>query len=1176
MHLFPWRSSANQSSLKKLLRIMKLTCAFLLAACFYASASGHAQTVSLHEKEASLQKVFKEINRQTGFNFLYNSKTLKAARPVTINVKEAPLEEVLQLCFRQQPFYYLIENHTILVKDTSSVSAATVAVPPIDVHGRIVNENGEPVLATVMVKGSSKGTATNSDGYFELMDVDEDATLVISGVSIETLEVGVNGKEDLYTVHARTKVTEMEGVAVKLNTGYQTIPKERATGSFATVDNKLFNQRISPDVISRLEGNVPGMLFNNNTGALGNKTTGGRDVTIRGHGTLFSNDQPLVVLDNFAYDGNISDINPNDIASITVLKDAAAASIWGVRSGNGVIVITTKKGRRNQPLALSLNANVTLANKPDLKFSQNFLDASDYIEIEQKLFSLGYYDSQLSDVTRAVSPVVEILSRERKGLISTTEANAQLGALKQYDVRDDLSRYFYRRPVWQQYAVNFQGGGDRSDYYLSLGYDNDLSTIVGANSDRITVSSNYNLYPVKRLQFSFGLNYIQNRLEDKGGVGTIPGLPYLHLVGPDGKALPVIDGLSTHYKDSMMAKGLLDWQLRPYDELRFNSNRSSEVDNRINVGAKYNILEGLDLEIHYQFEKLNTDAENLSSKDSYKARDLINRYTQIAGGTLSYPIPIGGILSLSSAEMRSNQGRAQLTLDRRWKDKHKFSAILGTEIRSAVTEVASNTAYGYDPVTGTSATSINYEQFFKQNPIGSSQIFNGMGFGKRLSNFISYYSNAAYTYNSLYTVSVSGRIDKSNFFGLSTNQKSVPLFSLGLAWEVSKENFYHLSFLPYLKSRVTFGYNGNINQNATAVPTISYQTNSPFTNSNFAEIENPGNPELRWEKQRMLNLGLDFGFRNSIVTGSLEYFHKRGIDLFGASPLSPATGLTSFFGNTASTIGHGFDLVLNSKNISGKNFNWQTAFLFSYAIDRVSKYDLKALVSTYIHANSASQITPLVGAPVFGIYSYEWAGLSHDTGDPQGYVDRKPSTDYRTILSANNLDSLYFNGPARPTSYGSVRNTFSFKRLSFSFNILYKFNYYFRRSSISDASAIAIQNNGHADYALRWQQPGDEAHTQVPSFSYPAFDPNRLTFYQFSSVLVERADHIRLQDISINYDWPLRGNTRSPLKALSIYGYVNNLGIIWRANDKGLDPDLPGDSGFPAPMSFTLGFKTEF
>ncbi|QES88748.1 TonB-dependent receptor [Rhizosphaericola mali] len=318
----------------------------------------------------------------------------------------------------------------------------------------------------------------------------------------------------------------------------------------------------------------------------------------------------------------------------------------------------------------------------------------------------------------------------------------------------------------------------------------------------------------------------------------------------------------------------------------------------------------------------------------------------------------------------------------------------------------------------------------------------------------------------------------------------------------------------------------------------------------------------------MINIGIDFGIKNHLLNGSIEYYQRTSTNLLGLSPLAPSMGLSQYTGNTADMKGHGFDITLNSNNIQGI-FSWQTNFLFSYTIDKVTNYKVQqSSANSYLNPGT---IFPQVGKPLFTLSSYKWMGLD-DKGNPQGLVDGNPSQQYNSIITSTNLESLDYNGPSSPPYFGSLRNTFSYKQLSISFNIIYKFGYYFRRTSINYYNLFnGDYNQDNDDYDHRWQNPGDEKHTNVPSLIYPA-DNNRDAFYTYSSALVEKGSHVRLQDIQLIYSLSKKQFPLCPFNDIRIYGYINNIGLLWRANKYNIDPDY-ANGGIPAPRTYALGLK---
>ena len=1034
------------------------------------------------------------------------------------------------------------------------------------VRGRVLALPDDKALAGagIRIKGNSAGVSTDAQGLFRLNATGDKVVLLVSYLGYQSRELEVS--LPLATPLIIRMVPENNQLAeVVVSTGYQDIPQERATGSFVQVDSTLLNRRVSTDILSRLENTVTGLSFNRR---------GSSTLSIRGQSTIFANAEPLVVLDNFPYESDINNINPNDVESITILKDAAAASIWGARAGNGVIVITTRKGRFNQPMEVSFNSNVTGGQKPDL-FYQPKMSSADYISTEQKLFAQNFYRSaELAANRTALTPVVELLIARRDGRISAAEADAQIEALKQQDVRHDMEKYLYQPSLNQQYALNLGGGSGNQRYQVSAGYDHNRPVQVGNSTARYTLNARHTYSMLRqKLELSTGLYYTEgaSRLDNPGNtfsLGTAGNLqlyPYARMADEQGNPLSIVKMYRESFAAQAEQQGLLNWEYKPLEELILAGNSSRLTDYRLNLGVKYRVLSSLNAEVLYQYSRSMDNGRNLQGAGTWFARDMINRFTQVnADGSLSGAVPAGGILDFSNGSFNSRQLRGQLNFQENWKEKHHLSAIAGMEIRDNRSVIHSGRLYGYDEEHA-SSKSVDYITNYKQyyNPTRTAQIPNTDLQSDRTDRYLSYYANAAYTYDKRYTLSASGRIDQSNLFGVKANQRGVPLYSVGLAWNINEENFYSLGWLPYLKLRATYGYNGNIDRNLSAYTTARYLPGFiSVTGLNYAQVVNAPNPELRWERVRILNLGLDFTTRNGMLSGSLEYYRKNGLDLIGESPFPPSSGITRFKGNTAITEGNGIDLTLNA-NIRFGKLSWQPTLLFAYAQDKIKRY-----LTSFTAASYLSGVNPAEGKPMYSFYSYRWAGLDPQTGDPQGYLGGQLSKDYAKIISTANRDNMVYSGPSRPPVFGAFRNTFSWKNLSLSANISYRLGYYFRRSSVSYANTYGL--GAHGDYESRWQKPGDEALTQVPAIPL-ATNNSRDNLYLNSEILVNKGDHLRLQDIQLSYNLP----GRLKLRNMSFYLYANNLGILWKAAPGSLDPDYAA-SAWPPPPALAAGMKLNF
>eukprot|EP01132_Coremiostelium_polycephalum_P013360 gene13360-16287_t len=1110
------RSGIPIRYIRKILFIMRLITVILIASMVQVSAASYAQKLTLVQKEVTMLQLFKEIKKQTDFNVVWNEKKLNVRSLLDADFINTPLSEVLTKTLNTYRLTYIINKKTIVIKEKEKTMLEKIQAAfdkSISCVGRVSDDNGKWLKgASVIVKGTNKSTVTDDYGYFVLHNVEEKSTLLISYVGFEIKEIPA--VENIGAVKLSLSTGRLEEVQI-VSTGYQNIPKERATGSFVLVDSALLNRRVSTNILDRLDGVTSGLIFTNNR----NHQFGQSNIEIRGRATLFSNPDPLIILDNFPYDGDLSNINPNDIENVTILKDAAAASAWGARSGNGVIVITTKKGSLNTKAIVSLNANVNIGGKPDLYYSPQ-LTSSEYIDIEQFLFNKGAYNNNIKNGYSALSPAVEIFLAKRNGTISTVDSINKINQLKGFDAREQLLKYYYKPIVNQQYQASVSGGGPTQKYFLSAGYDKNANGSVGNSYSRVTLNANNTYYFLNnKLELFSSILYTNSKTESIPGIAMA--YPYSQLADENGAPIVVAAKLRPSYAASAGGGKLLNWLFRPLDELnkRFNNNKNDLTDYRINLSLSYKIMLGLKASAYYTYEKGNSENTTLHELESYYSRNFINTFSQITNtGAVVYPVPMGGIQEAILTNMKSHNGRFQLNYEKLWQN-HSVNAIAGYEIRSNNNFSSSNTLYGYNPETASNQNvAVNYTGLFPSfYGSGSDKIPTGISQLGTDNRFVSFYFNGAYTYSQKYIASLSLRRDESNLFGVTINQKGVPLWSAGLAWNLS-----------------TFGYTGNVNTNISAYLTAKSLNEFQIYNAYSTRIFNPPNPSLKWEKIKNLNLGLDFSIKGDRLTGSVDYWTKSGIDLIGNSPIAPQTGITLFTGNSANTFTKGVDLQFNSINLNGF-LKWQTTLLYNYSSSKVTDY--KVANGTNSNVVSANFNNPLQGYPYYSIFSFRYGGLNA-SGDPQGYLNGVLSTDYNGILNSKNRSELIYNGSAVPTSFGSLRN-------------------YFTRPSLDNSVIYSGAGNNYtvADYTNRWQKPGDELTTNVPSLVYP-IDLSRSSLYTYSDVLVEKGDHIRLQDMRLGFSF---GKKNTPFRNLNLFTYINNIGILWRANKNQIDPDYPTD-----------------
>lgn len=1167
------------------LRVMKLTAILLTFFAVHVMARTEAQTITYVGTNVPLKQVLTEIKKQTGYLAVYNTAQVEATKPVTVTAKDQPLTKFLTEILKGQNLEFSIENKTIVISSkekkapattNSGINSGEILLPQIiDIRGTVKDDSGNPVVgASVQVKGSNKGTTTNNDGQFTLTGVDDKATLVISAVNIETREVEVNGRGEINLV-AKVKVSKLEDVEITtVNTGYQVLPKERSTGAYSQVTSKLLSEQVSTDVLSRLESIVLGLNVNR-TQSLGRPS-----IMIRGLSTIRGPKEPLIILDNFPYSGDLNNLNPNDVENITVLKDAAATSIWGARAGNGVIVITTKKGGYNKKMMVTLTHNINITDKPDLGYLR-LMSAPQMLEVEKMLFSNGFRFSDTLLASRpGFSQAYEILFKMRSGLISPIAGNSALDSLSRYDLRSEYNKYIYRTSVNSQTNVSLQGGSANAAWRLSSGYDNNIGSLHETYR-RANVSSSGEFRISKDLSISTQILYVNSYskagYQGFGEISTLRGeLPvYTRFEDDQHRPLAETYNLRQSYIDTAGGGKLLDWNFYPLLEATGN-NRISELQNVTgSVGLSYMPFRHFSLNINYQYENQSVQNKTLYNEESFTSRNLVNTYSQLdrQTGLVKYFVPRGAILDQSFKTLKVHNFRTQVGYNREW-GNHALASIAGWEFRQANANETAMRTFGYNDNVLTSGNVDLTNQYPSFVTGSASFIPSSNNFTGTATNFLSSFTNLGYSYKSRYHFTASARRDASNLFGANANDKWNLLGSAGFGWDISKEKFYSISWMPSLKIRVTHGWSGNIDPSISAVTTLSYTSSlSPYTTQPYAIFDKFKNPELTWEQIATTNIGLDFRLFKSRITGTFDWYKKQGSNLYGTTPVDyTAIPTDRVIKNVAAIESSGFDAEINSINLNGK-FQWTSQMHISINRDKVTKYYLdNNRGSNYI--NNGKNISAIAGLPVYAVFTYKWFGLDPNNGDPLGTFNGQISNNYTGITGATTtIDSLMYHGRALPAVFGSLGNSFRFKNFYLSFRMSFKFGYYAVKNTIKYSDLYNL-NRTHSDYGLRWQKPGDEKQTNVPSAIYPA-SSRRDEFYEGAPVHVFRGDHIRFQYLTAGYEFNEEKVKGMPFRSCNIFVNVSNLGIIWRANQYKLDPDYSTGT-IPPSASYAIGCKLTF
>lgn len=1026
-------------------------------------------------------------------------------------------------------------------------------------RGRVWNTEKKPVRGAVVGSAvTGFRTQTDDKGFFEMLTVESD-TLTISHVGYETKTVTSLLPTELLNIVLTTRDNVIE--EIEINTGYQTLKPNEITGSIQVIDKEVLNEQMGVNILDRLRNVSSGLLFDNVNLEDNNRQK--HNFTVRGLSTINGPIDPLIVLDGFIYEGNIENIDPNNVESISILKDAAATSIWGARAGNGVVVITSKKGSVRNGMQISFQQSLLTGQKSD--YSNLYeMGVSDYIAIEEMLFRNGYYNNQLNrNPERAVTPMISILNKRQKGLITADDSIRMVNSLLANSSKKAYQEHFLQTPALTQSFLGVARTTDNMRSNLGIGYTNNH----GENKDRsrkLNLHFNNSLQLSEKLQVDVNLQFTnQNTYSGTPGFRSFThgskSVPYTAFTDQHGTPVPFDLSYDREFMASYYPEHLMSWEYVPLEDYKHSVSNTdlTEWYTVANVGYRPFKFLNLSSGLQIQAQNLNSYADH--SIDSYYTRILINQFTEIDHdqNTVRYNIPKGGVRKEDRNTVSSYTWRNQLDFTRTWTD-FDVKSILGAEIRQNKAQASGMQVYGYnsDPLR---TVPVDYSKPYATLPTGASySILGSPTYSQTLNRFVSLYLNGSLIYKRKYGFYASLRRDGANIFGAKTNDQWVPFWSAGGSWELSQEDFYRSEFMPYLKLRATYGYSGNVDLRKTPLP-IASSFSASLTNFPTLIINSMNDPTLRWEKVRTYNIGVDFKFGRDIVTGTIEYYEKRGTDLYGAAPYDYTVwGRSSTITkNIAEMVGRGIEARILAQPVKTGAFSWQPEVLINFNKNKTTAYHQRNFTGLISFVGAGNAIVPIVGKPLNAIAAWRWAGLDAE-GNPQGFLAGQPSTDYLGIRAeAAELDeeatNLYFVGSSVPQAYGSLINTIRYKDFRLSFNFSFKGDYYFMRPVTSYATLYTM-GQAQRDFDDRWQKKGDELQTNVPAVNYP-LNRDRDGFYAGSEINVLRGDHIRLEYVNIGWNTSLRFGQRNFNTVLNMN--LSNLGVVWRKNRFVSDPAHP-------------------
>jgi len=1153
------------------------------------------QTYDVNYKNQTLEQVIKDLRQKTGYQFVYKKETLEDAPLITCRYRKATLQQLLnRILYEEAGLEFEITKGTVIVKKAPENRPYFKRI----ITGIVTDMDDEPLPgATIKVRDTSNGVTTDLEGIFSLTVEGKDPVLEITYVGMRTLTMKISSRTEkqLY-IRMETDTKLLEEVLV---TGYQNIKRENATGSYQLISSKTLEQRYTGDVASNLEGLVPGLV--------GYDSGEGKELAIRGIGTFEANSTPLVVVDGLPVEGGLESVNSYNIENITVLKDAAAASIYGARASNGVIVVTTKRAKSDK-LEVNFNADLTIAEEPDYDYLQ-LANAQQLIELERYNYqyvkknpSKSAYKSLKNDYKNnrlMLSPIVRILMAKDNGEITADEMDAMLDRLSRNDFFSEWQDLWQRPQITHQYNLSLRNQGKYVNSSIVMNYKGDNMGVVNEYDHVLTASYRGDMRPAKWLNLEFGANVIS--LRTKQHINSTYNdifafAPYQSMYNDDGTPAAMEAGAWLQLPSlSDTQYGLKSEVYSPMDEINRNFSRLRTTNIRSYIHANAKLLEGLTLSGMFQYEDIYSKTDSHYEADSYDMRHLYNLYTSTTG---EHYLPDGGMLRKESSEGAYYTFRTQTEFNRIFGDKHAVDALLGFEFREQHYKTAGSMLVGYDEQSqtnnmgstnfgllknlegSTSALGTYYQMFGA--PTGSDFTTSDI-----LHRFYSIYFTGSYTYDSRYAATLSYRVDKTDLFGADPEFRGRPLWSVGASWNIQNEKFMRdVKWVNALKLRTSYGLTGNIAQNFSSFLTATVDVNE-INGSRYARLNTPPNDQLRWEKTASLNIGFDFAIFKGRLTGAFDYYNKRSSDLLTTTDLDPTTGWRNLTINNGELKNKGLELQLNGEILharSRQQIGLSAAFSIAYnqnevtAVNHEPATGVEALAQTTFHK----------GYPVHSLFSYRFAGMDEKKGIQYfGWYDHNDEAHYTSLDSEEfTPQDIVYSGSLDPKVSMSFTPKLSWQGFTLSAMFVY-YGGHVMRARMEDWTYDGSAN-GYRTLTMLEHLPAVPVSylnywTQEDYLNYPANgyagSANVVGNYRSLDANVLPADFLKLRNVVLSYDFPKSLCRCLRMQSLRLRFQLNNI-WTWTRNSAGIDPEatnpFSGESTLRTPRSYTMSLSVGF
>lgn len=1101
------------------------------------------------------------------------------------------------------------------VAQTTEKASNTAADAKLDLKGVVRDKAGEPVIgAYVVVNGTENFSTTDIDGRFSIKDVSAGAVLSVNMLGYYDIEEKVNGRTFIEII-LNDSAEALDELVI---TGFQNINKTTFTGSSIKIKTDDLSIKGASDLSRMLEGSVAGVSIQNVSGTFGSAPK----VRVRGATSINGENKPLWVIDGVVHEDivNISNddltsgdpatllgsavagLNTNDIESIDVLKDASATALYGARAMNGVIVVTTKRGKEGRPV-ISYSGNYSVQLKPTYD-SYDIMNSADQMSVYAELERKGFLNTNIvnwsnSGIYGKMYNMINTFDpNSGKFLLENTQEAREQFLLKYAQANTDWFDVLFRNSIVHEHSISINGGSEKSKSYASLSFMNDEGWSLADGVSRYTANlrNDFKIYDALKL----GVQVVGSVRQQKAPgslsrkTNAVEGSYDRDFdINPFSYALNTSRALRP-YDD----EGNLEYFTRNYapfniiNEMKNNQINLNVIDLKAQIESQWNLFSFLRWDFTGALRYVKSDREhqikeNSNMAEAYRAAGNStirenNRYLyKDPDNPNAEPVvvlPYGGFYNRNEDQMVSYDFRNNLVFNKTF-GRHCVNALVGQQVKYADRQKFSMTGYGYQYDQG-GVPFIDYKilkQMVESN-------FDYYGMSTSRDRFVAFYTNADYSFDERYVFSGTVRYDGSNNLGRSRSARWLPTWNVSAKWNVNKENFMKEAlWIDYLSLRASYGLTASMPSasNASAV-FYNISTNRPYTDEieSIIRLSNLENSELTWEKGYLMNFGVDFSIFNRTLDIVVDYWKRDSFDLISTFRTSGIGGESLKLANYADMKSSGIEIGLGIYPVQTKNFSWKMNFTFSYMQNEITNAKNQPRIFDMVTPNGGS----IEGYPVRSLFSIQYKGLDPETGIPS-FIDENGEISNDVYLQSTNLEHLKYEGQVEPRYNGGWSNNFRYKNLTLNVFFTFQGGNKIRMNNVFKDSYSDLDATPNKFYN-RWLMPGDEKYTNIPSIVDAYVKSSELSgshpynIYNYSDQMVADGSFIRLKNISLSYTLPKKWIEKTGIfSRMSVTLAASNLYLLY--SDKklnGQDPEFFNAGGVAQPlqkqitMALNIGF----